>query len=295
MPAPRSLVASALVVLLASALPVGAARADGDKPHDDPIVELLAHLKDDQPADVRLAALKEAAGTDDARLLPPLGKLLKAPEEDVRLATVATLAARTMPDTKKRAASLLLERSKTLQAAFEKDVSRKDELVAVVKGLHDLAQETTIDGLLDGIELGVDLAVVEARAMAVANVPSAKAIEGLIDYMGRRHRDGSGIRGVLAKALAYATGTKQANDVDAWRAWWKDAKATFDFQAAAAARASARDAKTAKDAAKKAATDAKPKRKKGETTPPKDGEKPANPEKPADGEKPAEPEQPNEA
>lgn len=282
----RSVVVPALAVLLAAAVPAGTARADGDKTAEDPIVALVSRLKDDQPADVRLAALKEAAGTDDARLLAPLGKLLKAPEEEVRLATVTTLAARTMPDTKKRAASLLLERTKALQTAFEKDVSKKEELVAFVKGLHDLAQESTIDGLLDGIELGVDLAVVEARAMAVANVPSPKAIDGLIDYMGRRHRDGSGIRPVLAKALAYATGTKQANDVDAWRAWWKDAKATFDFQAAAAARAAARDAKAAKDAAKKSSAEPKPKRKKGETTPPKDGEKPADPEKPAEPEKP---------
>lgn len=279
---PTFLAAASLVFAAVAALAAPCARADGDKPAEDPIVVLIAHLKDDQAADVRLAALKDAAGTDDPRLIAPLGKLLKAPEDEVRLAAVTTLASRTMPDTKKRAAALLLERSKTLQSALEKDVSKKDELVAVLKGLHDLAQETTIDGLLDGIEFGVDLTVVEARAMAVGNVPSAKAIEGLIDMMGRRHRDGTGIRGVCAKALAYATGTKQANDVDAWRAWWKDAKASFDLQAAAAARAAARDAKSAKDAAKKATTEERAKRKKGETTPPKDGEKPAEPEKPND-------------
>jgi hypothetical protein len=278
----RTIVASVVAFALVASGFAGAARADGERTAEDPIVTLVAQLKDDQPVEVRLAALKESAGTDDVRLLAPLGKLLKAPEEDVRLAAVTALASRTMPDTKKRAATALLERSKALQAAYEKDVTKKAELVAVVKGLHDLAQEHTVDGLLDGVELGVDLSIVEARALAVANIPSAKAIEGLIDYMARRHRDGSGIRSVLAKALAYATGVKQANDVDAWRAWWKDAKATFDFQAAADARAAARDAKASKDAAKKAPAEPRTKRKKGEATPPKDGEKPAEPEQPND-------------
>lgn|GEM_PF-2109904 len=267
--------------------------ADDLKTTDDPIAALVAQLKDDQPVEVRLAALQAAAATDDPRLIAPLGKQLKAPEEEVRLAAATALGMRTMPDTKKRAASALLERAKTLQQAFEKDLSKKEELVAVVKGVHDLAQESTIDGLLDGVEMGVDLDIIEARAMAVANVPVAKAVEELIDYMARRHRDGTGIRGRLAKALTYATGAKQPNDVDAWRAWWKVAKPSFDFQAAADARVAARGAKTAKDeardAAKKKAAEPKAKRSKGETTPPKDGDKPT------DGTPPAKPEQPNEA
>jgi hypothetical protein len=136
--------------------------------------------------------------------------------------------------------------------------------------------------------------------MAVANVPSPKAIEGLIAYMARRHRDGTGIRGQLVKALTYATGVKGANDDDAWRSWWKDAKGTFDFQAAAAERERARAEKAAKAeaAAKKAADAAKKaeeRRKKKETTPtpapkPPEGDKPA----PDDGAKPSEGEKPPE-
>ena len=276
----------------------------------DPIVSLLERLKDDQPLDVRLAALKEAATTEDARLVTAVGKLLKADEEDVRLAAVTALAACRFAETKRKAALLLLERSKVVQQAYEKDVSRKHELLAIFQGLHDLAQEATIDGILDGIEAGIDLDVVGARAMAVANVPSAKAIDGLISYMARRHRDGTGIRGQLTKALTYATGVKGANDDDAWRSWWKDAKATFDFQAAFAERERVRAEKAAKAeaAAKRAADGAKKaedRRKKKESTPklkPPDGEKPVSPdgekppagEKPPEGDKPADGEKPPE-
>ena len=91
MPVARLAVASAFAFLLAAAVPAGVAFADGERTAEDPIVALLAQLKDDQPVEVRLAALKEAVGTDDPRLLAPLGKLLKAPEEDVRLAAVTTV------------------------------------------------------------------------------------------------------------------------------------------------------------------------------------------------------------
>lgn len=256
----------------------------------DPVVALIERLKEDAPLEVRLAALAEAATLEDPRLVTALGKALKAPEEEVRLAAVAALGASRFAETKKKAAVLLLERSKAVQQAYEKDVSRKRELLAILQALHDLAQETTIDGILDGIEVGIDLDVVLARAMAVANVPSPKAIEGLIGYMGRRHRDGTGIRGQLTKALTYATGVKGANDDDAWRSWWHDAKATFDFQAAYAERERARAEKAAKaEAAAKRAADAAKKaeerKKKKETTPtpapaPKPAPKPPESETP---------------
>jgi len=256
----------------------------------DPVVSLIERLKEDQSLEVRLAALAEAATLEDPRLVAALGKTLKADEEEVRLGAVTALGACRFAETKKKAASLLLERSKVVQAAYEKNVALKAELLAILKALHDLAQESTIDGILDGIEVGIDLDVVGARAMAVANVPSPKAIEGLIGYMARRHRDGSGIRAQLTKALTYATGVKGANDDDAWRSWWKDAKATFDFQAAYAERERARAEKAAKAEAnaKKAADAAKKaedRKKKKETTPtpkPPEGDPPA----PKDGEKP---------
>jgi hypothetical protein len=40
-----------------------------------------------------------------------------------------------------------------------------------------------------------------------------------------------------------ATGEKLGNDPDAWRAWWKDAKKTFDFAAAAQRRAAEKEGK----------------------------------------------------
>jgi hypothetical protein len=195
----------------------------------------------------------------------------------VRLAATAALAARTTPESKRRAATALVERSKALQQALEKDLTRKAELMATIQGLHDLAQEASVDPLLDGIDLGVDLEIVGARAMAVANIPSPKAIEGLIDFMGRRHRDGTGIRAQLTKALTYATGVKGGNDPDTWRAWWKAAKVGFDFEAAAAERAKARAAKDERTPKKK---DAKEKRKGAET--PKDGTPKEDPKKPSD-------------
>jgi HEAT repeat protein len=284
----RRLVASLLVG--ASALAVDrapAARADdAPKPSApatgkkvDPILALIERLGEHQPLDVRLAALKDAAEEEDIRLVAPLGKLLKADERDVRLAAVAALARNRSEDTRRKSSGLLLERSKILATAMEKDLTLKAELIAVLDGLHDLAHESTIDGLLDGIEAGLDRDVVSARTMAVASVPSAKAIEALIGTMARRHRDGTGIRAELTKALVYATGVKGGNDDDAWRSWWRDAKATFDFQAASEARARLREARETKaDAAAKKAADRK---KKGDTTP-KDAPKPP----PADGEKP---------
>lgn len=260
------------VVLALLAFAVPALADDPAPPRDgkpaDPIVDLLAQLKDDQPPEVRLEAVKLAKGLEDPRLVPAIGKLLRAPEEDVRVGAMAALGARGTPESKKKAATLLAERLKPLDAALETDVTRKPELIALCKALHDLAQVSSVDPLLDGIEFRADLEVVEARAMAVANVPDAKAVDGMIDLMGRRHRDGTGIRAVLSKALFYATGAKLGNDADAWRAWWKDARTRFDFEGAAENRAKAREAKEAKEAARDAAKEKrKPKKKDGETTP----------------------------
>lgn len=261
-------VALAVLALAAPAFADDPPAAGTDGKPADPIVALLAQLKDDQPPEVRLEAVKQAKVLEDPRLVPALGKLLRAPEEDVRVGAMAALGARGTPETKKKAAAALIERLKPLDATLEKDATRKPEMIALCKALHDLAQPSSIDPLLDGIEFREDLEVVEARAMAVANVADVKAVDGMIDLMGRRHRDGTGIRAVLSKALYYATGAKLGNDADAWRSWWKDAKVHFDFEAAAEQRAKAREAKEAKEAAKDAAKEKrKPKKKDGETTP----------------------------
>lgn len=244
LPSARRRLAPVLAVagaLLSSGL---APRARAEEPKaTDPVPALLERMKDAASPDERLGAVVEAISVEDARLLPPLVKRLKDAEEPVRLAAVSALGARSSADGKRRAATALLERSKVLAQAAERDLTVRDELLATLRALHDLAQESSIDGLLDGIETGVDLEVIEARAMAVANVPAPRAIERLIDYMARKHRDGSGMRGRLGKALTYATGVKLANDPDAWRAWWKSAKAAFDFERAAAARKQQREAR----------------------------------------------------
>lgn len=280
LPVVRPRLAPALGLALAAALAASgrAPRALAEEPKaTDPVPALLERMKDAASADDRLGAVVEAISLDDARLLPPLVKRLKDAEEPVRLAAVSALGARSSADGKRRAATALLERSKVLTQAAERDVTVRDELLAVLRALHDLAQEATIDGVLDGIETGVDLEVVEARAMAVANVPAPRAIERLIDYMARKHRDGSGMRGRLSKALTYATGVKLANDPDAWRAWWRSAKTAFDFERAAAERKKQREARDEATARKE---EQRAKRKKAEETP---KDTPKDPPKDRDG------------
>jgi hypothetical protein len=226
------------VVLALAAAPAwaGDPPAAGSKT-EDPVPALVARLATSQPADVRLAAAKEAATVQDARVVTPLGRLLRDEVADVRLAAVAALGARTDTADKKHAATVLAERLDPLDKSLLAKPEAKPELLAAIASLKTLAQPTSIDALLKGIDEDEDADLVEARAMAVANVPAAAAIEGLIDRMSRGRRDGSGIRARISRALAWATGEQPANDPDHWRAWWKDHKATFDFAAAAERRA----------------------------------------------------------
>ncbi|MCG3133102.1 MAG: hypothetical protein HMLKMBBP_00195 [Planctomycetes bacterium] len=208
---------------------------------------LIAKMNDAKFAATRLDGATGALSVQDAKLLPVLVKLLKDSDADVRLAAVKALGARTADDQKKKAAEALGARIKFI----EKDVKDQMELIAVAKSLHDLAQPCTIDALLDGIQDDSDLDVAEARAMAVANVPCAEAIEKLIDHMSRRGRNGSGMQSLYRKALQYATGERGVVDPDMWRKWWKDNKATFDFDLAAVNRDKARGAKEDRDQRKR--------------------------------------------
>jgi HEAT repeat protein len=253
-----------VVALLLVAAPVvfGSLAVAGDDPAgtppkrdagkaDDPIAVLLGKLKEDQEYETRMEGLKEAKTVDDLKMIPALGKLLKAPEKAVRIAAIEDLGARASVETRKKAATVLCERLKPLDALLDKDPSQKDEVIAVAHALHDLAQPSSIEALLSGIDANSDLDVVEARAMAVGNIPDAKAIEGLIDYMSRGRRGGGGHGGRLSKALRYATGATVADDPDAWRAWWKVAKTHFDFEEAASKREKARAEQSAKEEARK--------------------------------------------
>lgn len=200
------------------------------------VEDLVAKMGDARFAVNRLDAATAAKDLQDAKLLPPLLKLLRDDHPDVRAAAIAALGTRSDPEQGKKAADALAERLKPLA----KKPEHTGELIAACTALHDLAQPSTIDALLDDMAPGTDLDVVAARCMAVGNIPSPKAIEGLIDLMSKGHRDGSGLRGTAARALAYATGERAVNDPDHWRAWWKENAKSFDFGRAAAQRAEGR-------------------------------------------------------
>jgi len=255
---PFALPAAFLLVVLS----LGAARADdppagGGAPPKSaapaaPTVEdLLRDLGDSKAADKRLDAALAAKSVQDARLLAPLVKAVRDEHPDVRAAAIAALGARTDPDQQKKAADALGGRLGSLRARVEHEAER----AKIVAALHDLAQPASVDVLLDGIDDSMPQDEVEARCRAVGNIPSAKAVEGLINLMAKRHRDGSGTRGAAVRGLQYATGERQGNDPDSWRAWWKEHEKTFDFDAAAYRRAKERkekeDAEDRRDRRKK--------------------------------------------
>jgi hypothetical protein len=194
--------------------------------------DLVAKMADAKFAANRLDGARAAKDLQDAKLLAPLVKLLRDEDLEVRTAAIVALGTRSDPAQAKKAADALAERLKPLA----KKPEHSGEILEVCTSLHDLAQPSTIDALLDDTAAGVDLDVVRARCFAVANIPSPKAVEALIDLMSKGHRDGSGVRGTAAAALAYATGERAVNDPDHWRAWWKEVGKSFDFAAAAKRR-----------------------------------------------------------
>jgi len=230
----------ALLVLLVL-LPCVPLRADdepGTVSFDSP--EDVKRAMADPDAAVRLAAARAAADLQDGLLTAPLVRLLKDKELPVRRAAVAALAGRVEEKERKEAAAGLAARL----APLGKREEDKEEMLEVVSALHDLAQPSTIKALVD-VTVNDDRDVVRARAMAVANVPCADAIERLIQLgsKGRRHL---GWGDLLRDALQYATGVRLKGDADAWREWWRDAQDGFDFQAAAKRRAEEREAKRRK-------------------------------------------------
>jgi len=195
--------------------------------------ERLASSDSDQV----IAACREAAESEDAAVTVPLIRLLKHKNPAVRRAAIEALGLRKDPDGKKRAAQALAQRVGPLA----KEEAGKEECLAVVSALHDLAQPAALKPLLDGIGYDDDPEIGRARMHAAANIPSRDVIDGLLHLASAGRRGGGHWRARAAlEALRYATQEKVDGGVEAWRRWWNENKRTFDPELAAAVRANAR-------------------------------------------------------
>lgn len=202
----------------------------------DDIDRLVEQLKSSDLA-VRCEALKAAKEQGEPRLLSPLLGCLKDSSADVRTAAAQALGARVVDDDRKKASAALAARLPALSRKETED----PELMACLQSLHDLAQPNAIDALMDDITVDTPKAVARARLMAVGNIPDPKAIDELIAFVAKGRRRGDEGHRVLAhQALLYATGEKRGHDPDGWRSWWKSARDSFDFKAAAERRAEER-------------------------------------------------------
>jgi len=219
------------------------------------IAKLIAkspRAKEDQAV---LAALMEASDNQSKSLTSPLIKLLKNKNAAIRQTAIGCLGARTETSAKKKAAGA---RASRLNPLGDK-AKNKTEMLLVVQALHDLAQPTTIKALLDSPN-DEEREVRQARAMAVANVPSKEAIERLIQYGYKDRRGTARTRDIASKALKYATQDTNKRGLEGWRKWWSENKRDFDIVGAAEKRAEARE-KKAEQAKRKSDRKKKKKRK----------------------------------
>jgi HEAT repeat protein len=230
----------ALAPLLGLAAPLERAHAEdpgsGPPPEVRAVLEGLAR----QDREARQAAAEGAAGLTHPALLPALLKAVKDEYRSVREPVFRALAARGPAEERRKAARALEARLKDL----DKQPETKDELLVLVQALHDLAQPTSIEPLIEGIDATSEVDVATARLRAVANVPSKDAVERLIQYAARGRR-GESYRGAALKALEYATNVRLGS-LDAWHRWWAENKRSFDPDAAARVRAEEREAAQAK-------------------------------------------------
>jgi HEAT repeat protein len=243
-----------VLALLALAVP-----AEEDKALREAASELVARMRS-KDGEERLAATRETAMNQHHLVLSPLIKLLKDKDRRIREAAISSLGLRDDPKAARAAANALAARLRPLEGKEE----TREELLAVISALHDLAQPASIKALID-IKSGTDRDVMSARAMAVANVPSKEAIERLIQYGYKDRRGSDATRRIATRALTYATQVKLKGNLEEWRRWWSDNKDAFDVDAAAEARANKRAEQAAK-AAKKAERERKrrERKKKGE-------------------------------
>jgi hypothetical protein len=214
----------------------------------------LAELMKSKDKAERLDAATKAKDDPSDLLTSPLTALLDDEELAVRTAAIDALAARSTLEAKRKAASALGARLSKLA----KHADAQSELIAAIEALGTLGQPSTVSTLLADIALDTPLDVVRARLMAVANAPCAEAIDGLITFLAKQGRGQMGQeRQACRAALKSATGQDLGGDPDAWRAWWKDAKKDFDFDAAARRRDSAKAAEDDKEKRKKERKDKK--------------------------------------
>jgi len=239
----RSLVWIPLTLLLVAA-PWAQAEESEAKQRKQAAKVIAAKLASKNDEEV-FTGLHEAALNQDSALTAPITRLLKSKNPAVRYGAIETLATRSVESEQKKAARSLAARLKPL--ADKED--NREELLKVISALHDLAQPSTIKALLDS-KNEEDREVRQARAMAVANVPTKEAIERLIQY-GYKDRKGAGrTRDIATKALAYATGARVKGSIEGWRKWWSDNKKDYDPFVAADARAEKRAANAAREARK---------------------------------------------
>lgn len=262
-----SLLVLSLFVLAAGPSP---ARADPATGAAEPTPDAVRKDLSARDLDVRLAAARAARTIQDSRLVSPLAHLLTDDDRSVREAALAALVAREGAKDRRQAARLIGALLKPLpREPADADVAREAFLVPA---LHDLAQEATIETLL-AVHPEAPIAEIRPRLLAVANVPSPKAVDSLIGFWDRfRNRHGHATACRLA--LRSATGMDLRGDVDAWRAWWRGARATFDPKAAAEKRRAVEEAQAEKEERHKRAADRHPKGKgkgdQGGGTPPDD-------------------------
>lgn len=223
---------------LAAALAAGSVSlADDAAPAAAPDPAKVVEALKSKDRGARLAAARDAKGLQDDKLVAPLAALLADDDMPLRMAAIAALGARTAADAQKKAATALAAH---LPKVAEK-VADEAELIATATALGELAQPSSVEPLLDGIRDDTSPDVVKARLTAVSNVPAPEAIEGLIQFLAKRGRGANNLQGHHCRAaLKNATGEDRGNDPDAWRSWWKEAKKTFDFDAALRRRAAER-------------------------------------------------------
>ncbi|MFM8978918.1 MAG: HEAT repeat domain-containing protein, partial [Planctomycetia bacterium] len=234
--------------------------AGADEPRDaaaPPDVPALVAGLASPDREQRQAAAEAAREVAHPDVLPALLKAAKDEYRSVREPVWKALATRAATPEKAKAARALEARLREL----DRKPDSPEELSIVVQALHDLAQRSSIEPLLEGIEPTTEAPVALARLKAVGNVPAREAIDALINYASRG-RGGDTHRGAARQALTYATGLKLAN-LDAWLRWWNDARRTWDPEEAAADRAEqaakAGDREATRDARRKAASGTKPK------------------------------------
>jgi len=198
--------------------------------------DLSARLASDDSNAV-IDACREAASSEDAALTTPLIRLLKSDNPAVRQAAIEALALRKPADERKKAAQALAQRIAPLAAKEDS----KEECLAVVSALHDLAQPVALKPLLDGIAPDSDKDLARARMRAAANIPSKDVIEELLSLGSAGRRGGAQWRvSAVLDALRYATQEKVEGGIEAWRHWWMENRKTFDVDLAENKRADAR-------------------------------------------------------